>query len=257
VITTVWLMVRSRRVASLTVVLLTALVVAVAVAPATYLAYADRALINSEARNAPAAGLSVSASSTVAVAAGDREFESVAPPLFAQPWLTTTFGVDVTINVVNPVLVAPHDSDFRPLIYREDVCGHVTVVAGRCVVAARELMVSEDLATLLKLTVGDPVQMYATAYSPIDGLTRVGSPILGTVVGVINAFQGIGASGSAGIGAVSVGISEALVETALGLVVAIPAVWFYNYLSGRIEYFNVEMDNSSSELVDYFIKKTA
>ena len=37
---------------------------------------------------------------------------------------------------------------------------------------------------------------------------------------------------------------------------AIPAVWFYNYLTGRIEYFNVEMDNSSSELVDYFIKKT-
>ena len=65
------------------------------------------------------------------------------------------------------------------------------------------------------------------------------------------------ASGSGGIGAVSVGISEALVETALGLVVAIPAVWFYNYLTGRIEYFNVEMDNSSSELVDYFIKKTA
>ena len=59
------------------------------------------------------------------------------------------------------------------------------------------------------------------------------------------------------IGAVSAGISEALVETALGLVVAIPAVWFYNYLTGRIEYFNVEMDNSSSELVDYFIKKTA
>ena len=41
------------------------------------------------------------------------------------------------------------------------------------------------------------------------------------------------------------------------LVVAIPAVWIYNYLTARIEYFNVEMDNSSSELVDYFIKKTA
>ena len=51
--------------------------------------------------------------------------------------------------------------------------------------------------------------------------------------------------------------AEALVDTALGLIVAIPAVWFYNYLTGRIEYFNVEMDNSSSELVDYFIKKTA
>ena len=81
--------------------------------------------------------------------------------------------------------------------------------------------------------------------------------LLGTVIGINTAFQGIAATGSGGLGAVSAGISEALVETALGLVVAIPAVWFYNYLTGRIEYFNVEMDNSSSELVDYFIKKTA
>jgi biopolymer transport protein ExbB len=96
----------------------------------------------------------------------------------------------------------------------------------------------------------------------IAALATIGSTapfvgLLGTVVGVISAFQGIAASGSGGIGAVSAGIAEALVETALGLVVAIPAVWFYNYLTGRIEYFNVEMDNSSSELVDYFIKKTA
>jgi biopolymer transport protein ExbB/biopolymer transport protein TolQ len=81
--------------------------------------------------------------------------------------------------------------------------------------------------------------------------------LLGTVVGIITAFQGIAASGSGGLGSVSAGISEALVETALGLVVAIPAVWMYNYFTGRLEYFNVEMDNSSSELVDYFIKKTA
>jgi biopolymer transport protein ExbB len=96
----------------------------------------------------------------------------------------------------------------------------------------------------------------------VSSLATIGSTapfvgLLGTVVGVISAFQGIAATGSGGIGSVSAGISEALVETALGLVVAIPAVWFYNYLTGRIEYFNVEMDNSSSELVDYFIKKTA
>src|SRR3954468_18356280 len=91
------------------------------------------------------------------------------------------------------------------------------------------------------------------ALAPI-GSTAPFVGLLGTVVGVITAFQGIGASGSAGLGAVSKGISEALVETALGLVVAIPAVWIYNYLTARIEYFNVEMDNSSSELVDYFIK---
>ena len=78
--------------------------------------------------------------------------------------------------------------------------------------------------------------------------------LLGTVVGVINAFVGIAATGSGGIGAVSAGIAEALVETALGLIVAIPAVWFYNYLTGRLDYFNVEMDNSSSELVDWFVR---
>ncbi len=96
----------------------------------------------------------------------------------------------------------------------------------------------------------------------VAALATIGSTapfvgLLGTVVGVINAFVGIAATGSGGIGAVSAGIAEALVETALGLFVAIPAVWFYNYLTGRIESFNVEMDNSSSELVDYFIKKTA
>lgn len=89
------------------------------------------------------------------------------------------------------------------------------------------------------------------------GATAVFVGLLGTVVGIITAFQGIAATGSGGIGAVSAGIAEALVETALGLIVAIPAVWFYNYLTGRLEYFNVEMDNSASELVDYFIKKTA
>ena len=96
----------------------------------------------------------------------------------------------------------------------------------------------------------------------VNALATIGSTapfvgLLGTVVGVINAFVGIASTGSGGIGAVSAGIAEALVETGLGLFVAIPAVWFYNYLTGRIEYFTVEMDNSSSELLDYFIKKTS
>ena len=95
----------------------------------------------------------------------------------------------------------------------------------------------------------------------VSGLATIGSTapfvgLLGTVIGVINAFVGIAASGSGGIGAVSAGIAEALVQTGLGLFVAIPAVWFYNYLSGKLEFLNVEMDNSSSEMVDYFIKKT-
>ena len=81
--------------------------------------------------------------------------------------------------------------------------------------------------------------------------------LLGTVVGIINAFQGISTEKSTGLGAVAGGISEALVATAVGLFVAIPAVWMYNYFSNRVEAFNVEMGNSSSELVDYFIKRSA
>ncbi len=87
------------------------------------------------------------------------------------------------------------------------------------------------------------------------GATAVFVGLLATTLGVINAFQGIAATGSGGLGAVSAGIAEALVGTAIGLFVAIPAVWFYNGLTTRVEFFNVEMDNSSSELVDYFIKK--
>ena len=72
----------------------------------------------------------------------------------------------------------------------------------------------------------------------------------------MNAFQPIATSKSQGIGAVAGGISEALVTTAFGLLVAIPAVMTFNYFTNKVEAFDVEMDNSSSELVDYFIKQS-
>lgn len=95
----------------------------------------------------------------------------------------------------------------------------------------------------------------------LSGLATIGSTapfvgLFGTVVGIINAFQGIASEKSTGLGAVAGGISEALVATAIGLFVAIPAVWMYNYFNSKVEAFDVEMDNSSSELVDYFLKKT-
>ncbi len=95
----------------------------------------------------------------------------------------------------------------------------------------------------------------------LGALATIGSTapfvgLFGTTFGIINAFQGMAMTGSGGIGAVSAGISEALVTTAYGLFVAVPAVWAYNYFSGKVEGFNVEMDNSSSELLDYFIKQT-
>jgi len=81
--------------------------------------------------------------------------------------------------------------------------------------------------------------------------------LFGTVIGIITAFQGMALSGSGGLGAVSKGIAEALGATALGLFVAIPAVWMYNYFLNKVERFNVEMSNSSSQLIDYFIKNEA
>ena len=74
--------------------------------------------------------------------------------------------------------------------------------------------------------------------------------LLGTVVGIIAAFQGIAAAGSGGLGAVSAGIAEALVETALGLLVAIPAVLLFNYLTTRVNGIELALDRSASELLD-------
>ncbi|HNH82530.1 MAG TPA: MotA/TolQ/ExbB proton channel family protein, partial [Acidobacteriota bacterium] len=94
----------------------------------------------------------------------------------------------------------------------------------------------------------------------LSGLATIGSTapfvgLFGTVVGIINAFQEMNKQKATGIGAVAGGISEALIETAFGLVVAIPAVWMFNYFTGKVEAFQVEMENSSSELIDYFLKR--
>jgi biopolymer transport protein ExbB/biopolymer transport protein TolQ len=95
----------------------------------------------------------------------------------------------------------------------------------------------------------------------VSALATIGSTapfvgLFGTVVGIINAFTGISTEKSTGLGAVAGGISEALVTTAFGLFVAIPAVWAYNYFTGKVEAFDVEMGNSSSELIDYFLKRS-
>jgi biopolymer transport protein ExbB/biopolymer transport protein TolQ len=94
----------------------------------------------------------------------------------------------------------------------------------------------------------------------LGGLATIGSTapfvgLFGTVFGILNAFTGIATTKATGLAAVAGGIAEALVTTAIGLFVAIPAVMMFNYLTGRVEAFDVEMDNSSSELIDYFLKR--
>jgi biopolymer transport protein ExbB/biopolymer transport protein TolQ len=94
----------------------------------------------------------------------------------------------------------------------------------------------------------------------LSGLATIGSTapfvgLFGTVFGIIGAFQGMKNAESAGIAAVAGGISEALFTTALGIAVAVPAVWLFNYFTSKVQGFVVEMDNSASELIDYFIKQ--
>ena len=79
--------------------------------------------------------------------------------------------------------------------------------------------------------------------------------LLGTTMGIVNAFTGMAQAGaSGGLAGISAGIAEALITTAFGLMVAIPAVWAYNYFTTKIENLTVEMTYTSKELIDYLIK---
>ncbi len=94
----------------------------------------------------------------------------------------------------------------------------------------------------------------------LSSLATVGSTapfvgLFGTVIGIIDSFHKMNQQESSGFSAIAGGISEALVATAFGLLVAIPAVWMYNYFTSRVHRFAVEMQNSADELVDYFLQQ--
>ena len=79
--------------------------------------------------------------------------------------------------------------------------------------------------------------------------------LLGTCIGIISSFEAMSSAGAAGgLAGIAGGIAEALIATSIGLMVAIPAVWFYNYFTTKIEYLTAEMMHSSKELIDYLIK---
>jgi biopolymer transport protein ExbB/TolQ len=89
----------------------------------------------------------------------------------------------------------------------------------------------------------------------IGGLATIASTapfvgLFGTVVGILHAFVSIAAAGNGGLTTVSQGIAEALVTTALGLAVALPAAWAFNYLTRQIAGFEAEMASSTSEVAD-------
>jgi len=96
----------------------------------------------------------------------------------------------------------------------------------------------------------------------LSGLATIGSTgpfvgLFGTVFGIITAFNAMATAGSGGMGAIAGGISEALITTAFGILVAVIAVMFFNTLLNKVDIFTGEMANASSELIDHFIKKSS
>ena len=87
------------------------------------------------------------------------------------------------------------------------------------------------------------------------GGTAVYIGLLGTVIGIMRAFSDISKSGGGGMDVVTIGIAEALVCTAAGLLVAIPAVLSYNWFTRKIDNFVVDMELAASELVDLMCVK--
>ena len=130
--------------------------------------------------------------------------------------------------------------DVKPLISD----GSVTVAD---INSAERAVEREMLMTIVDQKRGLGVLATVGATAPFVGL-------LGTTMGIVNAFTGMAASGSGGLSAISAGIAEALITTAFGLMVAIPAVWMFNYFSTKIDNLTAEMTYTSKEMIDYLIK---
>ncbi len=114
--------------------------------------------------------------------------------------------------------------------------------------SAERAVERQMLLVLSELRRGLSVLATTGATAPFVGL-------LGTTMGIVNAFVGMAAAGaSGGLAGISAGIAEALITTAFGLMVAIPAVWAFNYFTTKLEYFTAEMTFTSKELIDYLIK---
>jgi biopolymer transport protein ExbB len=121
--------------------------------------------------------------------------------------------------------------------------------AGAAIVSCERSVEREQilLANDLKSGLGILATIGATA--PFVGL-------LGTTLGIVNAFLGMAAMGG-GLEAVSTGIAEALIATAIGLIAAIPAVWLYNYFTARLDTLFSELAYAGRELIDWMMTRQA
>jgi biopolymer transport protein ExbB/TolQ len=144
--------------------------------------------------------------------------------------------------------------------------GHLTRVLGLALEEwergrrARETAELDVVAAVNRSIERSSIRTIADLRRGLGALATIGSTapfvgLLGTVAGIMSAFEAMAATGSGGLASVSAGIAEALVTTAFGLLVAIPAVMMFNHLTGRVEDMEVDINDAATELVDHFIKQ--
>jgi len=150
-------------------------------------------------------------------------------------WLSDNYKKSHDATVVNAGL-----HEFRTQFFSRGIFGDAIDSSKSSVQRATSIKVSEFKRGLYMLSI-------IASTAPLVGL-------LGTVFGIINEFVWMEKAETAGISAVAGGIAEALVTTALGLAVAVPTVWLFNYLDSRVDKFAVEMENSAGELINFFLK---
>ena len=117
------------------------------------------------------------------------------------------------------------------------------------IASVQRLIELNTLEQLAKFRRGLGILATVGATAPFVGL-------LGTTMGVVNAFSGM-ATGGGGIGAISAGIAEALITTAIGLGAALPGVWLYNYFINRIDYISMEVTMATKEFMDFLLRYEA
>jgi putative ABC transport system permease protein len=183
-ITIILLMVRARYWRAIAVGLLSAFVMAVAVAAPSYLAYADRAMINSEVAHAPIEQRSAQVESDLDLTQErDTSFEEHVPSAVQAPWWNTYFiaSTDIYLTPVNQS--AARNGGQSRLEYRQDYCAHVVLVSGRCPISNREVLLNPDTAKQLQVDTGGALSMLSVTNTP-DGPAAGGPPVDISVVGI-------------------------------------------------------------------------
>lgn len=130
------------------------------------------------------------------------------------------------------------------------------------VYAADSKLTAVEVASVQRVIELNTMEQIASFRRGLGSLATVGSTapfvgLLGTTIGVVNSFTGLATAGSGALQAVMAGVAEALIATAIGIGVALPGVWLYNYFINRIDFISMEMSYATKEFMDFLHKYEA